>query len=240
MEYVIYKITNPTGRIYIGKTSNLKTRTTAYKNANCKDQKALYNSIIKYGWDSHILEVIDTANIDTVDEKEKYYISEYKSFNRLYERGLNLTTGGDGSPGRIISEEQRNRIIHHNQTRIVSAETRQRMSLARKDMIISESTRKKMSEVHKGNKYNIGKKHTIETREAMLNTRRQNFLSSKGPIVQIDADGVEVKTWYLLYNEIATEIGVDSSFLRKVVISDGERACKGYTWKHDLNKNIFK
>ena len=56
---VIYKITSPSGRLYVGKTHDLRKRVNAYKcdvRKNRKDLK-LHNSLRKYGWDAHILEV---------------------------------------------------------------------------------------------------------------------------------------------------------------------------------------
>lgn len=47
---VIYKITSPSGRVYIGQTGLLKKRINAYKHARCRKQRKLYNSIVKYGW----------------------------------------------------------------------------------------------------------------------------------------------------------------------------------------------
>ncbi len=46
----IYKITNPKGKVYIGQSVNIKKRWGDYKCLhNCKEQKMLYNSFIKYG-----------------------------------------------------------------------------------------------------------------------------------------------------------------------------------------------
>lgn len=40
----IYKITSPSGRIYIGSSKNIRRRFYSYKNLHCKDQPKLYNS----------------------------------------------------------------------------------------------------------------------------------------------------------------------------------------------------
>ena len=44
----IYKITNPSGKIYIGQTINLNNRIKYYISYKCKRQALLYNSLIKY------------------------------------------------------------------------------------------------------------------------------------------------------------------------------------------------
>ena len=38
----IYKITNPSGKIYIGQSVNIDNRISSYKNLKCKNQTKLY------------------------------------------------------------------------------------------------------------------------------------------------------------------------------------------------------
>ena len=61
---VIYKITNPKGKIYIGQTKNFKQRLSNYRspNKNCIGRK-LFNSIKKYNWENHKIEVIHTLEL---------------------------------------------------------------------------------------------------------------------------------------------------------------------------------
>jgi group I intron endonuclease len=93
MNGVIYKITSPTGRIYIGKTTNLRNRINQYKGLRCKSQPALYNSFISHGFENHLIDILGEFSLDILSDKEKYFISFYDSFNN----GLNCTTGGDGA-----------------------------------------------------------------------------------------------------------------------------------------------
>ena len=95
---VIYKITSPSGRLYVGKTHDLRKRINAYKcdvRKNRKDLK-LHNSLRKYGWDAHILEVIEEVKDDMLDEREIYWIAELNTYCYKNSRGLNMTLGGDG------------------------------------------------------------------------------------------------------------------------------------------------
>lgn len=87
----IYKITNPNGRIYIGKTKNTRNRFNQYKNLNCKTQPALYNSLLKYGYDNHSVEIIHKCDYNDLSKCEIDFISKYNSFHN----GLNATFGGD-------------------------------------------------------------------------------------------------------------------------------------------------
>jgi group I intron endonuclease len=94
----IYKITSPSGRLYIGQTQNLRKRINAYKCDVRKDRKdiKLHNSLRKYGWDAHVLEVIEEVADELMDEREIYWIAELKTYCYKYPEGLNMTEGGDG------------------------------------------------------------------------------------------------------------------------------------------------
>jgi hypothetical protein len=88
----IYKITSPTGKVYIGQATNMDDRIRRYKTLNCRGQRHLYLSLNKYGWDKHKFEVIEFCEQSELNTKEKYYIGLYNSTNR--EIGLNLQNGG--------------------------------------------------------------------------------------------------------------------------------------------------
>ena len=46
---IVYKITNPSGKVYIGQTINFKKRMTIYRNVLCVEQIKLFNTgYIKY------------------------------------------------------------------------------------------------------------------------------------------------------------------------------------------------
>ena len=68
----IYKITNPKGRIYIGKTTRLNDRISSYRNNHKSGQKIIERSIEKYGWDhfdlnKHSLqEIMEGHHLDRV------------------------------------------------------------------------------------------------------------------------------------------------------------------------------
>ena len=92
----IYKITSPTGKIYIGQSVNIRKRMLKYKNLNCKSQSILYKSILKYGWCNHIFEVIEECDIELLNNKERFY---QDIFDATGKNGLNcmLTKTNDRS-----------------------------------------------------------------------------------------------------------------------------------------------
>lgn len=83
---VIYKITNPSGKVYIGQTWNFEKRKKDYKwLGSVKKQPALYNSLIKYGFENHKIEVIHQLPEDVsqtiLNTYEYLYWELYKNCN---------------------------------------------------------------------------------------------------------------------------------------------------------------
>lgn len=169
----IYKITSPTGKIYIGQSINIKRRITRYKSLDCKNQYKLYNSLLKYGWDSHNFEIICECNIDILNDIEKYYIKFYNTFNS--EHGMNLTDGGDSK--RIISLETRLKMSISKKGKYLgrkaSPETIQKLKDSHIVVKLSEETLKKRSQFMMGNTYNKGKHPSIETIEKLREIRKK-------------------------------------------------------------------
>jgi group I intron endonuclease len=89
MAGVIYKITNPKDKIYIGCTIDFKRRLSEYRRLSINGQVKLYNSLIKYKFDNHIFEVIEECDESILHEREIYWI---KYFNCI-EEGLNIRLG---------------------------------------------------------------------------------------------------------------------------------------------------
>lgn len=92
---LIYKITSPSGKIYIGQTWDVRVRLQNYRQHHCKNQRKLYNSLNKYGFVKHTFEVIQYYNEDVtqeiLDEDEIKLIAEYEA-NGF--RMLNIAKGG--------------------------------------------------------------------------------------------------------------------------------------------------
>jgi group I intron endonuclease len=86
----IYKITSPTKKVYIGQSIDIEKRFKNYEGLNCKRQPAIYNSLLKYGWEQHIFEVIEECLEEQLNEREIYWGNYFKV---LGENGLNLRLG---------------------------------------------------------------------------------------------------------------------------------------------------
>ena len=173
----IYKITSPSGRIYVGQSCNIKGRFRQYERlTNCKEQPFLYNSLIKYGYHNHIsetIEVFEAYNQAELDKREIFYIKLFNCFNS--KKGLNLKDGGANGKAseetkKKMSEAHKKRFQIHpskligtkltdqhklnisiaGKGRIVSKETKQRQSASLKNRVFSQNHRDNISTSKKG------------------------------------------------------------------------------------------
>ncbi len=107
-EYIVYKITSPESKVYIGSTSNFKRRIREYSRTNCKMQIKLYNSFIKYGFDTHTIEILWSGPIDLLLYKENEYGNFYNCLDR--NKGLNLMLPKSTDKKYVMSDEMREKI----------------------------------------------------------------------------------------------------------------------------------
>lgn len=93
----IYKYTSPSGKCYIGQTcKNTQAQRAGYEGSGYKPCKAFWRAIQKYGWNNFKYEILEQVESrEEANEKEKYYISTYRSNQSQY--GYNIYEGGDSS-----------------------------------------------------------------------------------------------------------------------------------------------
>ena len=101
----IYKITSKhNGKVYIGQSIDIYNRWRGHwKQVKRGDSDYIHNAMRKYGKDDFIFEIIERCPQDIINEREKYWIDFYDSYNN----GYNLTIGGEGIKGKVFSEEER-------------------------------------------------------------------------------------------------------------------------------------
>ena len=98
----VYKIVNPKGKVYIGSSINLKKRMNQYKNKQCKCQFKIFNSLNKYGFDNHYIEIVEfVEDVDILNCRERFWQEYYE----VIEEGLNLSLVECGDRRRTFSKE---------------------------------------------------------------------------------------------------------------------------------------
>lgn len=142
----IYKITSPSGRIYIGQAIDISRRLKGYKAfyGSVKDQPALYNSFKKHGVENHQFDIIEYCSEDQLNCSERFWQDEFDVLNG----GLNCVLTQCGEKRRIISQQTR--------------EAFSRRSRGSKNPMWgkhhSHTTKKILSEMFEGSKSPVAKK----------------------------------------------------------------------------------
>jgi len=190
---VVYKLTFPSGKVYIGQTVQ-KFKERLYKHCRYLDiNNKKSNAVRKYK--KFKAEVIyEGCNSNQLDNFERMFIELYNSV----EKGYNLDYGG--ITNKIRSKETIEKISINTKLAMQSEDVRAKI---RKGMVgrkLSEEHKKKLSEINKGktlseeHKKKIGESNkgrivTIETRKKISenNKGRFGYLNSNStPIIVIN------------------------------------------------------
>lgn len=213
--YKVYKYTSPSGKIYIGQTSQtIKGRAGKEGQKYC-DSPLFYNAIQKYGYDNFTVEVLkDNLTLQESNYWEKYYIEKFNSNNTQY--GYNLTSGGDAkyNISDITKEKMRQSHLGLKHTQI----TKEKISKIHKNKKLSEETKNKISNTRKERKIPSpmkGRKHTEET--------KQKISESNGKKVYCQ----ETETIYCSAAEAARQLSISSTHVRRNCRKECDSA-KGY------------
>lgn len=170
----IYKITSPSGKIYIGQSININARFGVYKRKRKVNQPKLYRSFNKYGIEAHKFEIIVQGNFNyyLLNELEKHYIQLYNTLNV----GLNCTSGGKGSCNYKVSEETRKKRSNSLKGRSFSKEWREKISVAakmRKPIPYTEERREKLRIA------GLNRTHSEETKLKIRNSKLGTKMSEE-------------------------------------------------------------
>jgi len=187
----IYKITNPSGKVYIGQSIDIEKRFKGYKSEKCTaytNQIRLKNSMLKHGWENHIFEVVCECEIGDLNKLERKYQDEY---NVVGPQGLNcLLTKTDELP------------------HIFSLESRKKMGRRGKDhhyfgKKFSPEFVAEMSRVRKGKPSGReGTKHTEATKKLMSEAAKKRIASEETRAkISKGLTGTHLKKCYLISKE---------------------------------------
>lgn len=217
--YIVYKHTSPSGKIYIGITSQLPNR--RWRNGKgYKEHTYFWNAIQKYGWDNIKHEILyRNLSKEEAESKEIELIALFDSNNIAH--GYNMSLGGEsGSYGYRFSKEQRdkmsirtkgenNPMFGKNHTE----ETKQRLRILHSKESLSQDTIDKMSKAKKG------KKRTYESIEKQRKTISNIVIC------------IETMQEYIGTREAGKCMNIDPSCIAKVCRGERKTA-GGFHWMY--------
>lgn len=150
----IYKITSPTGRIYIGQSWDIEKRFAVYKSSNsARHSDILDKSFKKYGVANHIFQIVTMfgkdATQEMLDNEEIKYI---KMCRELMFDMMNIRGGGKGGKHSEQSKLKMKEAKKGKVKKIWTPESLAKRSASQKGLKRTELTKKRLSESKLGEK----------------------------------------------------------------------------------------
>lgn len=234
MQGWIYKITSPSGKMYIGQTIDINRRVNDYKKHNCKFQRHLYHSLQKYEWINHKFEIIEEFSseqfiYEILNASEVYWIAHFDTFKN----GMNLTTGGRN----CRKSEESKRLTSISLKRWYDAG-----NVANRG-VLTEEGRQKIIETGKKRKGKISQKQVdkmLETRHANAKERgyyynpdlpKRDYKPPGRAVLQYDLEGNFIQEFASVADAGRAVGTVDSSPITGVCRGH-HKMCKGFIWKY--------
>jgi group I intron endonuclease len=171
----IYKITSPTGKVYIGQTRNDYLRMKSYRSIKgCHKQRKLFHSLQKHGWDAHSFQLIHELPKDVSDNA----LSEYEHLYWLCYMDAGFELLNLSIPGLNVRHCEESKRVMSIQR--IGNKNR----LGKKNIPLSEGTRKNMSRSKIGIKFSDSHKKNM----SLSHPRKKRLL-------QFDLNGNLIKEW---------------------------------------------
>jgi group I intron endonuclease len=196
----IYKITSPTGKIYIGQSINIKNRKESYRRGHCKQQPKIYNSINKHGWNKHQHEIIEECSLEQLNEREiywkQYYVDQYGWGKMLF---CELYDSGGGPKSQKFKEKNKQSHLGKKHSIEIRDKIRQSHLGKKRPLYVGDN----ISKSNKGKKKiriktrkDIGIPKSDEVKEKMSLAKIGKISTNpKKPILQFTIHGVFIKEW---------------------------------------------
>ena len=226
--YTVYKHVSPSGKIYIGITSQSVNRRWSNGNGYRRNEY-FYRAILKYGWDNFKHEILFTGlTKEQAEAKEIELIKLYKSTDKHF--GYNLRKGGCAcSFSEQSIEKMRLSHLGHKHTdeqkrKISKSLAGRKTSKGMLGRFHSEETKRLMSEKQKG------VKHSKSSIEKISKNRRgkcvgENNHKSKRVI------NLTTKEVFTTISEACDKYNLSHGNV--VSVCNGNRkTCGGYEWSY--------
>ena len=210
----IYKLTSPSGKIYIGQTQSLYDRVRRYRGG--KFNKYMKRAVDKYGLENIKLEILEKdIPLEKLDEREQFYLDTLQPFG---DNGYNICREASTTRGRKRPPEEMKGLSDFNKTRVGE---------------LNHFYGKKHSEesIQKQREAKLGKKQSDYTIEKRIE-------KTSKCIKQIDLKTKEVTAEFESIAEAEKKTSIKSCNISKVAnkiknLKDGETitySAGGYLW----------
>jgi group I intron endonuclease len=242
MSIGIYKITNPTNKIYIGQSINIPNRWKQYKtlDKSCIGIK-LINSLKKYGPENHKFEIIEECSIEQLNDREVYW-KQYclKQVNENWSQVLfcELYDVGGGPRSEEVKKKISNSSIGKNNKKI--------LQYCLKGNFIKEwHSIREAEDFYKTGIKDALKQKTNQSSGFIWrykeNPLNDDFIFNKHKnnkiVNQYNLDGDFIKEWNSTI-EIERTLGFKNSNISNCCNNKRQKTAYGFKWKYKKENSI--
>lgn len=208
--FTVYKHTSPSGKVYIGITSQ-KPESRWANGKGYKHSPHFRAAIKRHGWGNISHEILaEGLTREAAEQMEVELIKSYHSTDREY--GYNIDRGGSTGPKH--TEETRAKISEANRCRKWALATREKLRVYRLAHPATEETARKIAEA------NRGRRHRPESVEKI------RAASRKAPVINMSTGQK-----YPSINSAARDLNLDPSKI--VAVCRGKRKTHGgHCWRY--------
>lgn len=230
--YTVYMHRFPNGKVYIGIT-RVKPEERWRNGKGYSENRFMDFAIKKYGWDNveHLI-LFSGLSKQEAEEKEIQLISDFNSTNPKF--GYNIENGGNaiGKTSEIARKHIGESVLRYHREH---PEYRKRLSEAHKGKKLTEAQKKKIGDSHRGKKRSEQAKKNMS--DAQKKARKEHpqmwdkvYEKRKKPVIQISADGIEIKVWPSA-PDVELSLGIKRSGIANCCTGRSKSA-GGYRWKY--------
>lgn len=201
----IYKLTSPSGKIYIGQTKCFQDRMQRYRCG--KFNKYMKRAVDKYGLENIKLEILEKDTpLEKLDEREQFYLDTLQPFG---DNGYNICREASTTRGRKRPPEEMKGLSDFNKTRVGE---------------LNHFYGKKHSEesIQKQREAQLGKKQSKESIQKRLDNT--DYTKRYRCVKQIDLVTRDIINVFESITEANNITGVSMSGISQVA---NKRTCKG-------------
>ena len=226
----IYKITSPSGKIYIGQAIDIERRRREHSKSACSRQTKLYNSIKKYGYSSHIFEVIEECIVENLNIRERYWQDYY---DVLGPSGLNCRLTGTTDKSGKLSEDILKRRTASTDYKKRTANTDYKKRTANTDWATLTNKRINNTDYRRRTANTDYKKRTANT-DYKARTASMDYVARSKKINkavnQYEKDGTFIKEWSSI-KEAGDTLGIHRTSIT-CCCRGKQKLTGGFIWKY--------
>ena len=232
---VIYMITFPNGKRYVGLTAtSFEERKASHISHRRTSNLPVHNALERYLGSEEWEVVAEGENWDELTQLEIYYIDKYKTHTSL--NGYNLTFGGDGTVGYEHTDEQRQKNSVAKQKYFSDSKNRIKQSIATKNAYAtnpqqaerhSQFQKLRFSDPQERERVAQGMREYLSDKE---NLRKHAMQRGAKEFLVETKDGIFVGVW-LTQNQCARDLNLSVSHVNQC-LKGKRKTHKGYVFKY--------